>query len=61
MKKEISYLETLKSIYDCKKIFESQLEKRLGLVKVQSPIFLKTSTGLQDGLTGNKITKKCYK
>ncbi len=52
MKKETSYLEILKEIYDCKKIFESQLEKRLGLIKVQSPIFLKTSSGLQDGLTG---------
>ena len=52
MKKEESYLETLRAIYDCKKIFESQLEKRLGLIKVQSPIFLKTSTGLQDALTG---------
>ena len=52
MKKEISYLETLKAIDECKKHFESQLEVRLGLTKVQSPIFLKTSTGLQDRLTG---------
>ena len=52
MKKEISYLETLKAIDECKKHFESQLEVRLGLTKVQSPIFVKTSTGLQDKLTG---------
>ena len=52
MKKKTSYLETLRAIYDCKRLFESQLETRLGLVKVQSPLFLKTSTGLQDGLTG---------
>ena len=52
MKKEISYLETLRAIEDCKKIFESQLEARLGLRKVQSPIFVKTSTGLQDKLSG---------
>ena len=52
MKKEISYLETLKAIDKCKKHFESQLEVRLGLTKVQSPIFVKTSTGLQDKLTG---------
>lgn len=52
MKKEISYLETIKAIDDCKKYFESQLEGRLGLTKVQSPIFVKTSTGLQDKLTG---------
>ena len=54
MKKEISYLETLKSIDDCKKHFENQLEVRLGLTKVQSPIFVKTSTGLQDQLTGTE-------
>lgn len=52
MKKEISYLETLKAIDECKKHFESQLEVRLGLIKVQSPIFVKTSSGLQDKLTG---------
>lgn len=52
MKKEISYLETLKAIDECKKHFESQLEVRLTLTKVQSPIFVKTSTGLQDKLTG---------
>ena len=52
MKKEISYLETLKAIDECKKHFESQLEVRLGLTKVQSLIFVKTSTGLQDKLTG---------
>lgn len=52
MKKEISYLETLKAIDECKKHFERQLEVRLGLTKVQSPIFVKTSTGLQDKLTG---------
>ena len=52
MKKEISYVETLKAIDECKKHFESQLEVRLGLTKVQSPIFVKTATGLQDKLTG---------
>lgn len=52
MKEKISYIETLKAIEDCKKQFESQLEARLGLMKVQSPIFLKSTTGLQDKLTG---------
>ena len=52
MKKEISYLELLTAIDECKKQFESQLEVRLGLTKVQSPIFVKSSTGLQDKLTG---------
>ena len=52
MKEKMSYLETLKAIDECKKHFESQLEVRLGLTKVQSPIFVKSSTGLQDKLTG---------
>ena len=52
MKKELTYLETIKQIAEVKKHFESQLETRLGLTKVQSPIFLKTSSGLQDQLSG---------
>ena len=52
MRKEISYLELLTAINECKTHFESQLRSRLGLTKVQSPIFVKTSTGLQDKLTG---------
>ena len=32
MKKEISYLETIKMIDETKKIFETQIEKRLGLI-----------------------------
>ena len=52
MKEKISYLETLKAIADCKKHFESQLEVRLGLTKIQGPLFVKTSSGLQDQLSG---------
>lgn len=52
MKKEISYLERIKMIDDVKKIFENHLEKNLNLIKVGSPLFVKTSSGLQDGLTG---------
>lgn len=52
MKKELTYLETIKMIAETKKYFESQLETRLSLTKVPSPLFVKTSTGLQDGLTG---------
>jgi len=52
MKEELSYLDTIKAISEIKKCFESQLEARLGLIKVQSPIFVKTSTGLQDQLSG---------
>lgn len=52
MKKELTYLETITMIAETKKYFESQLETRLSLTKVPSPLFVKTSTGLQDGLTG---------
>ena len=52
MKKELSYYETIKAIYEVKKCFEKQLEARLSLTKVQSPLFVKTSSGLQDDLTG---------
>ena len=52
MKKELSYLETIKAIDEVKKHFERQLEKKLSLTKVQSPLFVKSDSGLQDGLTG---------
>ena len=52
MKKQLSYLETIKMIDEIKKTFESQLEKRLGLTKAGSPLFVKKSSGLQDDLTG---------
>lgn len=52
MKKELSYLEKIKMIDEVKKTFESQIEKRLGLIKVGSPLFVKSSSGLQDALTG---------
>ena len=54
MKKELSYFETIKLIEDAKKFFEKQLETRLSLTKVQSPLFVKTSTGLQDALSGTE-------
>lgn len=54
MKKELSYLETIKMIDEIKKTFESQLEKRLGLIKVGSPLFVKKSSGLQDDLSGKE-------
>lgn len=52
MKKEISYLETLTLISEVKAIFEKELEEKLDLIKVPCPLFVKTSSGLQDGLTG---------
>jgi len=54
MKKELSYLETIKMIEEIKKTFESQIEKRLGLTKVGSPLFVKKSSGLQDDLSGKE-------
>ena len=54
MKKELSYLETIKMIDEIKKTFEKELEKRLGLTKVGSPLFVKKSSGLQDDLSGKE-------
>ena len=54
MKKELSYLELVKAIDEIKKYFERQLEARLSLTKVQSPLFVKSDSGLQDALTGKE-------
>ena len=51
---ELSYLKTIKMIAEVKKYFESQIEEKLDLIKVGSPLFVKTSSGLQDGLTGTE-------
>lgn len=50
--KELTYFETLILIDEVKKIFEKELEESLDLIKVQSPLFVKTSSGLQDALNG---------
>ena len=47
MKKELSYIEIIKMIDEIKKILECQIERRLGLIKVGSPLFVKKSSGLQ--------------
>lgn len=54
MKKELSYLETIKIIGEIKKCFEKQLETRLSLVKVPCPLFVRSDTGLQDMLSGKE-------
>ena len=46
MKKEISLLEKIKMIDDTKKIFEKELEKRLSLTKVGSPLFVSNNFGM---------------
>ncbi len=50
--KDLSYFEMLILIDEVKRIFEYELEKSLDLIKVQSPLFVKTSSGLQDALSG---------
>ena len=50
--KDLSYFETLILIDEIKRIFEHELEKSLDLIKVQSPLFVKSSSGLQDKLSG---------
>ena len=52
MKKDLSYLETIIAIDEIKKYFERQLEVRLSLKRVQSPLFVKSDSGLQDSLSG---------
>ena len=52
MKKELSYFKKLEIISKVKKYFEEELERQLDLIKVQSPLFVKTDTGLQDDLSG---------
>ena len=52
MEKKLSYFETIKIINATKKYFEDQLESNLVLIKVQSPLFVRSDSGLQDGLTG---------
>ena len=52
MKKEISYYEKIIMIDEIKQIFEKELTARLDLVRVPCPLFVKTSSGLQDELSG---------
>ncbi len=52
--KRVKYYERLIMIEDTKKIFEEELSKALDLMKVPSPLFVKTSSGLQDTLSGTE-------
>ena len=52
MKKEISYYERLIMIDEIKSIFEKELTARLDLIKIPCPLFVKSSSGLQDELSG---------
>lgn len=50
--KTMSYLEKLSAISEVKQIFEKSLEKRLSLIKVGAPLFVRSDSGLQDDLNG---------
>lgn len=52
VKEDLGFFETITAINKIKQHFEKQIEERLKLTKVQCPIFIKTSTGLQDQLSG---------
>lgn len=54
MKKELSLYETVHLIDETKRLFEKKFAKRLGLIKVECPLFVKTSSGLQDPLDGKQ-------
>lgn len=56
MKKEI--YETIISIDKIKKHFEHQIEKELSLTKVECPLFVKSTSGLQDNLSGTEKAVK---
>lgn len=46
--------QTQKAIQDLKKIFQQNLQKQLNLTRATAPLFLEKSTGLNDGLSGEK-------
>ena len=50
--KTMSYLEKLRAISEVKQAFEKSLEKRLSLIKVWAPLFVRSDTWLQDDLNG---------
>lgn len=54
MRRELSYLETVTMIDEIKDFFERQLESRLSLRKIQSPLFIKRGSELQDTLIGTE-------
>lgn len=50
----MTYYETIMAISAIKKQFEKEFEKKLKLTKVQSPLFVKRASGLQDDLSGTE-------
>lgn len=56
MKKDrkMTYLEKISAIAEIKQSFEKIFEKKLDLVKVWAPLFVRTDTWLQDDLSGTE-------
>ena len=52
---KLDFFETEKAIKLTKDTFEQELAKRLNLLRVTAPKFLKVGTGLQDDLAGTQI------
>lgn len=50
----MKYYETIKLIDETKNYFEKEIKKKLKLTKVQSPLFIKPQSGLQDDLSGSE-------
>ncbi len=48
----MEYIEKIKMINDLKRYFEDSFEEKLNLIKVPCPLFVNTSSGLQDNLNG---------
>lgn len=55
------YQETLSQIAKVKKTFENELEKRLNIIKVPNPLFVRSDSGLQDNLSGKEKAVSFYK
>lgn len=51
---KLSLKETQFAIEKLKDIFSNQLRKRLNLTRVSAPLFLSTTSGLNDGLSGEQ-------
>ncbi len=58
LKKE--FYDTIIEIDKVKKQFEKELASRLCLVKVDSPLFVKPESGLQDDLSGKEKAVEFY-
>ncbi|UWD34276.1 aspartate--ammonia ligase [Mesomycoplasma molare] len=58
-KSKLSVKETQLAIQNLKKIFQRELQKRLNLTRATAPLFVRSDSGLNDGLNGeNPVTFK---